>query len=116
MKKNVKGYVSLISGLISVLFIILAYTVRTTKIVGTDNTFYGFKNVGFACLAIPFAIVALIFGILAMKGRRDTKGAPQGKFDSCYRYGRCFGLQRCCYKHAVRCRQLRKQGHKIGDL
>ncbi len=74
MKKNVKGYVSLISGLISVLFIILAYTVRTTKIVGTDNTFYGFKNVGFACLAIPFAIVALIFGILAMKGRRDTKG------------------------------------------
>lgn len=74
MKKNVKGFISLFTGLGAVLFIILAFAVRATKIVGTNNTFYGFKNVGFACIAGLLALVALVFGILAIKGGRERKG------------------------------------------
>ncbi len=74
MKKNVKGFISLFTGIAAVIFIILAFAVRTAKIKGSDTVFYSFKNVGFAGLAFLFGVVALIFGILSIKGGREKMG------------------------------------------
>lgn len=72
MQKNVKGYLGLTFGLLSVLFIILAF-IPTNPLKGIAINLHGSINVIFGWVACGLAILAIVFGALS-KRDADKKG------------------------------------------
>ena len=73
MQKNVKGYIGLCAGLLSIILVIAAGTLRLEPIKGSSVKFYGSANVYMCVAALVIAIVAIVFGALSKKDA-DKKG------------------------------------------
>ena len=73
MQKNVKGIIGLICALASVILTGAAFCLPTSKINGSSISLYGSINV-YMCFGAAFlGLLAIIFGILAVRDR-DKKG------------------------------------------
>lgn len=73
MQKNVKGFIGLFSGLLSIVLVLVAVFVPLEPLKGLGVNWHGKVNVYIAVGAIVLAIVAIVFGILSRKDV-DKKG------------------------------------------
>lgn len=76
MKKNVKGFIGLFSGIAAFILIGVALFVPTNPIQGTVIALHGSVNVALALIGGLLGIVAIVFGIMSRKGR-DTEIGPR---------------------------------------
>lgn len=72
-QKNVKGFIGLAAGLLSIVLFIAAFLVPTAPIKGSTVKFFGQINLILCGAAVILAIVAIVFGAISKKDA-DKKG------------------------------------------
>lgn len=76
MKKNVKGFIGLFTGIAAFILIGIALFVPTNPIRDTGIALHGGANVAMAFIAALLGIVAIVFGVMSRKGK-DTQTGPR---------------------------------------
>lgn len=74
MKKNVKGFISLFTGIAAFIVVGIALFVPTVPLMGTNILLYGSANVIIALAAALLGIAAMVFGIMSLSGKNTHKG------------------------------------------
>lgn len=74
MKKNVKGFIGLFTGIAAFILIGVALFMPTNPIAGTRLALHGNLNMMLALAGGALGIAAMVFGILSRKGRDTQKG------------------------------------------
>ena len=72
MKKNVKGFIGLFSGIAAFVLIIAALAVPTNPLNGTSLALHGSANTTMAMIAGVLGIAAIVFGIMSRKDADKT--------------------------------------------
>lgn len=75
MKKNVKGFIGLFSAIGAILLALAALFFPTAHITGSSLSLPGSMNVTMAAIAAGLGVIAIIFGILAV--REPDKQGPR---------------------------------------
>ena len=75
MKKNVKGFIGLFSAIGGIILAIAALCFPTAHITGSSLSLPGSMNVTMAAIAAGLGVIAIIFGILAV--REPDKQGPR---------------------------------------
>lgn len=70
--KNVKGFIGLFSALAALILICIALFVPFNPIEGTNVSLHGGPNIAMSWIAAGLGVIAIIFGILAVKDRDKT--------------------------------------------
>ena len=73
MKKNVKGFIALFSGIAAIILINVALFVCNNTISGSSVALHSSFNVTLSLIAAGLGVVAIVFGILSVKDK-DKRG------------------------------------------
>ncbi len=74
MKKNVKGFIGLFTGIAAFIAIFVSLFALTNPIKDWGFALHGGFNIAMAFVGVVLGIVAIVFGILSRKGRNTEKG------------------------------------------